>query len=190
MPEPERPTPPSQPGSRRVPSRGVGDDTPSRAPRSAPRPGGGAGRPQARRVPPRPQAKPTPAWLKVSLIVAPLVLIGLVVRLTRNKTSDESAQVVVSDPNQRIKELEKECETIQRKDYPAWRQLLQKEDSTAPDRQEALLKKIDRWCEEWDTLFDARRDADGNLPADLQGYSRVRANMNMLRSDVIKSSGF
>jgi hypothetical protein len=136
-----------------------------------------------------PQRKPTPKWVWIALIVAPIVLIGLVVNLQIQKNAAPPAAVVTADPNARIKELQKQVDFI-RKDYKAWRELMQAEDPSAKQKQEALIARLDGWIDEWDGIFESKRDAEGILPPELQGYQPTRAKINEVREDVLKSSGF
>ena len=150
----------------------------------------GAGEPSSvrrSRPAPRPARKTAPVWLKIGLIVSPLLLLGLALNLRKPKEEVAPIAKAPVDPNARVKELEKQVEGI-RNEYKTWRKLLEKEDPTARSKQEALVGHLEKWIEEWDTIFDARRDKDGRLPPDLQSYQRTRAGVNQLRSDILKSS--
>ena len=91
-------------------------------------------------------------WLKVGLIVAPLVLIALVVNLTIQKKGDDNPVVVKVDPNARINELVKQVDFL-RKDYGSWRSLMQKEDPSAKSKQESLMDRLQKWRDDWDAIF-------------------------------------
>jgi len=140
----------------------------------------------ARRSPPPP--KPTPVWVKVGLIIAPLVLIGLVANLYYGKESSSSEPVVQKeDPNVKIGELRKQIPKFK----ADWSKFAAAKDSKEQKKLgDALVARIEKWGEEWDAIFEPLRDAKGKLPSDLQAYSKDRAEVNQIRHDILKISGF
>jgi hypothetical protein len=142
----------------------------------------------SRRSSPQPQRKPTPKLVWIGLAVAVIVIIGLVWNLVQPGSSAPEEKVVTVDHNSRIKELEKQVPSLI-SDYNAWRKLMVAEDSSAKGKQETLKHRIENWMQEWDGIFEPKRDADNKFPPELQGYQSTRSRINQLRSDLAKSSG-
>jgi hypothetical protein len=96
---------------------------------------------------------------------------------------------VVTDPNVKIRDLEKQVDKL-RSAFAEFQDLSRKEDPTAKAKGKALETQVDSWMAEWDAIFEPKRDADGKLPKELQGYQQTRARVNTLRSDLSRSMGF
>jgi hypothetical protein len=153
---------------------GRGPGEPSRA--------GGGGR----RAPVR---KPTPMWVKVGLILSPIALIGLLLAIPRESKEPEVPVAKVIDPNAKIKTMTSEVPKIEA-DYRELQKLIRAEDPSVVSKQQGLQSRIDKWMTDWDEMFEPKRDAEGKLPPDLQGYQTARSRINQIRGDLLKSSGF
>ena len=125
-------------------------------------------------------------------IVIPGVLLaglGLFQIFRSNQPEKVIEKKVVDDPNVKIQNLEKQVDKLATS-LKEFRDLSGKESKSARAKGEALAAQVDKWMEEWDAIFEPKRDADGKLPKELQGYQQTRARVNMLRSDLSRSMGF
>lgn len=120
------------------------------------------------------------------MIASPIVLIALVLTLKDGKTPSDTG---VGDPNETITRLEREVGEI-RKSFREFFKLARAEDPSAKKKREELEARVKRWMSEWDEIFDSRRDADGDLPAELLGYQKTRSEVNEIRIDLVKATGF
>lgn len=152
---------------------------PSNSPQRGPR------RPVRRSSPPQ---KSPPPWVKIAIIALPLALIGAVVLWPKKAEPVVESQKPVENPEDKIKVLRSQIAGI-RKDYAAWRELMMKEDPSAKSKQEALIRKVDAWGDQWDLILKPLRDKDDKLPAQYQGYSQEKAVVSQIREDILKSSG-
>jgi hypothetical protein len=124
--------------------------------------------------------------------VIPLVLIAglLIFQLTRGGGREKVVEKkVVEDPNVKIQTLEKQVDKF-RSAFAEFQDLSRKEAPSAKAKGEALADEIDKWMMEWDAIFEPKRDPNGKLPRELQGYQQTRARVNTLRSDLSRSMGF
>jgi hypothetical protein len=139
---------------------------------------------------PAPEKKGFP--IQVLFIVIPgILLAGLgLFQLFRSSQPEKVVEKkVVDDPNLKIQDLEKRFEKL-RSGLAEFQDLSRKESPSAKAKGEALATQVEAWMAEWDAIFEPKRDADGKLPKELQGYQQVRARVNMLRSDLSRSMGF
>jgi HAMP domain-containing protein len=140
--------------------------------------------PRQRVVPTR--SKQTPRWVWVGLIASPIVLIVLVLTLQAGKNSSDSG---APDPNTEIQRLEGEVGEIRQSTRKLFK-LVKAEDPSATAKRKALESRVKFWMSEWDALFEPRRNADGDLPDELQAYQKTRAKVNEIRVDLMKATGF
>lgn len=150
-------------------------------------PGRSPQRGSQRRGRPAPAAKPTPAWVKVGLIIAPLVLIALVLNLFKGSTEVEKPVAAVVDPNLRINKL---TEQVGKFSSDLKKVANSTDPATKKKLGEELAARIESWSEEWDNIFESKRDKKGRLPSELQVYSKTRASVNEMRLDLLKISDF
>lgn len=147
---------------------------------------GGRRTAQSRKLANRPGSIPRPVM--IGLIVGPAlgIVVLLAISMLKGSGSEEPPPVnpntVISDLRQQIPELQKE--------YGRVMQLLRSEDPRGKAEFEKLSDRMYSWIKTWDTLFDESRDADGNLPPELQAYRRTRSEVNQLLSDLNKSAPF
>jgi hypothetical protein len=128
----------------------------------------------------------------VLFIVVPGVLIAglLLFQLFRGGGGEKAVEKkVVQDDNVKVQELEKRVPKLVA-GFAEFQDLSRKEDPGAKAKGEALAAQVDTWMEEWDAIFEPKRDADGKLPKELRGYQQTRARLNTLRSDLSRSMGF
>ena len=122
------------------------------------------------------------------MIGGPLVLLSGLLLFKSGQGAGGGSPEAGLDPNQRIGELEKEVDGI-RQSYAEFLRLTQSEDPRAGSVGQELNDRIETWQDEWGAIFDAHRDADGQLPDGLQAYQRTPARVQQIRNDLLKSSG-
>jgi hypothetical protein len=120
------------------------------------------------------------------LVVLPIVLIVLVLIFRGDRTSSDTGS---GDPNQKIARLEGEVGDIQRS-FRKFFKLVRTEDPSAERAQKKLEARVKQWMAEWDGIFEPHRDAEGDLPIELQGYQKTRSKVNEIRIDLVKTTGF
>ena len=152
------------------------------------RPQARSGAGQARRSAPQP--KPTPWYVWAGLIAAVAAVVFLVWNLvgTKEEVKEEAPVAKKVDATSKVKSLEMQLPAL-RTEYRDVRQQLVAEKPGAKQKAEALKKKIDKWMEDWDSFFEPLRGPDDKLPPEYAGYGRTRAEINLLRLDLMKSSG-
>ena len=92
----------------------------------------------------------------------------------------------VVDENQDIQSLERQVGELQG-EFSEVSKLLRSGDRDAGSRRaKALQKKLETWLNDWEAIFTPKRDADGELPEDLQGYESVPATVATMRLDLLK----
>lgn len=154
----------------------------SRAPGA--RPGGASA---ARRAPAR---KPTPKWVWVGLVVAPIILVLVTVQLMLSRReAANTPREIVHDPNQQLKALELKVSSLQDQ-YRAVAKLIRAEDPNAKTKTQALLAQMTQWMESWDSILRPLEDKEGRPPEELRGYQRVRSSVNQLYNDLLKQAEF
>ena len=120
----------------------------------------------------------------VIFIGAPLVvLIGLFVG--RGMESAPEA----SDENVEIACLEKQIDELQA-EFAEVAKTMRGGRGAGTKRAKELQSKLEAWLSGWGAIFDPKRDANGDLPAELQGYERVPAPVATMRVDLLKMMGF
>jgi len=150
------------------------------------RPSSAARNGQVRRVSAK-QGGP-PRWLLITLLVVPVL--GIIALLMVNANRGEKEEVAapvketvnVNDLAKQIPSLEKDCLEAQK--------LLRQESPLAQAKFEAIQKRLNDWVRKWDDLCADKKDADGNLLPDYEGYAPTRAKVNQLLSDLNKSAPF
>ena len=76
-------------------------------------------------------------------------------------------------------------------DVPLGHDLIRSEDPNSAVRASELEEKIHKWLAEWEAIFEPKRDANGELPADIAAaFVQGPAPVQLLRSDLSKITGF
>ncbi len=128
-----------------------------------------------------------PKWLLFTIIGLPVV--GIVGVLTWDRFSP-GPEAVVIDPNQGVVELEGRIAGF-RAEYQAVFKLIQDERTEQADaRGRKLADQLAQWLDEWEAIFEARRDEDGELPPELAAYESGPVPVLRLRNDLLRITGF
>ena len=161
----------------------VGD---SKRPPSRKRPGEGRQGASSYRAPPqRKTGVPTAA---VAAIVIPCVVIIVLLAFGSSFFRSEP-EVVVNDPNIRIKQLEGKVKTFQ-SEWRKVRKLLVEDSDQAQASAERLSDRMQDWLMDWNEEMKPYQDADGYLKEGFKGYSRTRSEVSKILYDLNKSKGF
>ncbi len=133
---------------------------------------------------PRGASSPGP---KIVLIVVPLVLLAVAVVVWRQ--SDNETVKASVDPNSEIQRLEAQVGDL-RKRLRTVATELKSEHPDAKAHAERLRSDVEQWRKEWNLVFDPHRIEGGELPESLRGYDRVAEEVESVRIDLIRVSGF
>ena len=127
---------------------------------------------------------PPPKGFPVVLIVLPAVgIVGLLAWMFWPQGE------APPDPNTRIEVLQNQIPEMQ-KEYREVVQLLRAENAEGTERARALEVTINTWMDDWAALFESKRDANGDLPPDLQGYDQIAGKIAELRFDLMRVTNF
>ena len=119
-------------------------------------------------------------------VPATLIVVLLVINMFKGKAPEKPK---TADPNTEITALIAQIPALAKSQREVF-QMLQKEDPRGKARFEELSERFYTWMGKWDSLFDSKRDENDKLPPELQGYSRARSRVNMLRVDLNRISPF
>lgn len=138
-----------------------------------------------RAPPPRKAGVPTAA---VAAIVIPCVVIIVLLAFGSSFFRSEP-EVVVNDPNTRIKQLEGKLKSFQ-SEWRRVRKLLIEDSDQGEASAERLSDRMQDWLVEWNDEMKPYQDADGYLKEGFKGYSRTRSEVSKILYDLNKSKGF
>ena len=132
-----------------------------------------------------------PPAAKLALIVVPVVALVAVIGY---KLSLQQAEpdVVVVNPNTEIDALKAEVPKLQRLYQEVSGMLRKDSGGDAKIRAESLQETLDDWSLRWNAIFDAKRNEDGDLPEELEGYGQDPdlSRVMQMRNDLMRLSGF
>ncbi len=98
-------------------------------------------------------------------------------------------ETVVIDPNQEIVELERKIANFT-KEYKAIVKLIRAElTEQGNTRGQKLSDNLNQWLDDWEAVFASRRDENGDLPPELQGYMNVPVPVMGLKNDLMRIMG-
>ena len=134
---------------------------------------------------PRKAGVPTAA---VAAIVIPCVVI-IFLLFFGSSFFTSAPEVVVNDPNTRIRSLERKVKSFQ-DEWRRVRKLLIADSDGGEASAERLSDRMQDWLVEWNEEMKPYQDADGYLKEGFKGYSRTRSEVSRILYDLNKSKGF
>ena len=124
----------------------------------------------------------------VAAIVVPCVVI-IFLLFFGSGIFKSDPEVVVNDPNTRIKQLEGKVNSFQN-EWRRVRKLLIEDGANGEASAERLSGRMQDWLVEWNDAMTPYQDADGYLKEGFKGYSRTRSEVSKILYDLNKSKGF
>ena len=159
---------------------------------------GGSKRPPSRKRPaegrqgsanyraPAPRKSGVPTAAVVAIVIPCVVIIVLLFSGSMFKSTPE---VVVNDPNTRIKQLESKVKSFQNEWRKVRKQLVE-DGERGEASAERLSDRMQDWLVEWNDEMKPYQDADGYMKEGFKGYSRTRSEVSKILYDLNKSKGF
>ncbi len=119
------------------------------------------------------------------LLGLPIVGIGILLLWSSTRPPPEPE---VQDENVSVRDMESKVPEFT-KEYRAVMKLKSENPAEFERRGTKLKTDMETWRDEWNAMFDPKRDENDELPPELQGYDRAPNQVNQLIVDLYRQLG-